>query len=50
MSNQPIEDCVRHNLENYFDDIDGLEPSGMHHMLIRSVENRVKRQVQKHWY
>lgn len=38
MSNQPIEDCVRHNLENYFDDIDGLEPSGMHHMLIRSVE------------
>ena len=45
MSDQPIEDCVRRNLENYFQDIDGLEPSGMHTMLIRSVEKPLLQMV-----
>lgn len=38
MNHPHIEDCVRKNLENYLRDIDGLEPSGMHDMLVRLVE------------
>ncbi len=40
-----IEECVRQNLEIYFQDIDGLEPSGMHHMLIRLVEKPLLQMV-----
>jgi Fis family transcriptional regulator len=38
MSNVSIEKCIRENLETYFRDLEGLEPSNMHDMLIRLVE------------
>jgi Fis family transcriptional regulator, factor for inversion stimulation protein len=38
MSKTTIEDCVRINLENYFNDLGGSEPDGMHEMLVRVVE------------
>ena len=40
-----IEACVRQNLETYFEDIDGLEPSNMHHMLMRLVEKPLLQMV-----
>ena len=38
MSRQQLDDCVRASLEAYLRDLDGLEPHGMHDMLIRAVE------------
>ena len=38
MSNQTLPDCVRANIEAYFNDLDGTEPANMHDMLIRAVE------------
>jgi Fis family transcriptional regulator len=38
MSKKNIEDCVRDNLLEYFRDLGGEEPHGMHDMLIRLVE------------
>ena len=38
MSRQHLEDCVRSSLENYFRDLGGEEPHGMHDMLVRAVE------------
>jgi Fis family transcriptional regulator len=38
MSKKNIEDCVRDNLLEYFRDLHGEEPHGMHDMLIRLVE------------
>ena len=37
MSNS-IEQCIRENLQNYFRDLDGTDPSNMYDMLIRLVE------------
>ena len=38
--NEPIslDACVRANLEMYFRDLDGLDPSNLHDMLVRVVE------------
>ncbi len=38
MSNTQLQDCVRENLEAYFRDLNGTEPSDMHGMLMRAVE------------
>jgi Fis family transcriptional regulator len=38
MSRQQLDECVRASLEAYLRDLDGLEPHGMHDMLIRAVE------------
>jgi Fis family transcriptional regulator len=38
MSRQHIDECVRASLEGYFRDLDGIEPDGMHAMLVRAVE------------
>ncbi|MFN3861535.1 MAG: helix-turn-helix domain-containing protein [Roseateles sp.] len=34
----PIDACVRDNLEAFFRDLDGQEPHSMHEMLIKLVE------------
>ena len=38
MSRQHLDECVRASLEGYFRDLDGIEPHGMHEMLVRAVE------------
>ena len=38
MSNNTLDECVRASLETYLCDLDGLEPHGMHEMLVRAVE------------
>ncbi len=38
MSKKQIEECVRASLEEYFRDLRGTEPHGMHDMLVRAVE------------
>ena len=38
MSKQQLDECVRASLEAYLRDLDGLEPHGMHAMLVRAVE------------
>ncbi len=35
---QSIENCIRANLETYFCDLDGTEPSGLYDMLVKLVE------------
>ena len=35
---QSIENCIRDNLETYFRDLDGTEPSGLYDMLVKLVE------------
>jgi Fis family transcriptional regulator len=38
MSKKQIEECVRESLEGYFQDLDGIEPNGLHDMLLKIVE------------
>lgn len=38
MSSKLLDECVRENLETYFRDLCGIEPTGMHDMLMRTVE------------
>lgn len=38
MSQQMIDDCVRRALEQYFRDLGGEEPAGLHELMVRSVE------------
>lgn len=33
-----LDECVRSNLDEYFNDLCGTEPGGMHEMLVRAVE------------
>ncbi len=33
-----LHDCVRANLEAYFQDLDGTEPTDLHEMLVKAVE------------
>lgn len=35
---QSIETCIRDNLETYFRDLDGTEPTGLYDMLVKLVE------------
>lgn len=38
MSKKYLEECVRDSLETYFRDLRGIEPQGLHDMILRSVE------------
>jgi len=38
MSNKNLDECVRTSLEAYFRDLGGIDPHGMHDMLVRAVE------------
>jgi Fis family transcriptional regulator, factor for inversion stimulation protein len=35
---QSIEACIRANLENYFLDLDGTDPTGLYDMLLKVIE------------
>lgn len=35
---QSIEACVRANLEDYFQDLDGTDPTGLYDMLLKVME------------
>ena len=45
MSQQMIDDCVRRALEQYFRDLGGEEPAGLHELMVRSVERPLLEQV-----
>jgi Fis family transcriptional regulator, factor for inversion stimulation protein len=38
MSNNKLHDCVRASIEDYFRDLDGTDPAGLHDMLVKAVE------------
>lgn len=38
MSKKHIEDCIRASLEQYFKDLRGAEPHGVHDMILAAVE------------
>ena len=38
MSNNNLHDCVRDSIEDYFRDLDGTDPAGLHDMLVKAVE------------
>jgi len=33
-----LEECVRDSLETYFRDLRGVDPAGLHEMIVRTVE------------
>jgi Fis family transcriptional regulator len=43
-----IEDCVRATLEQYFKDLRGAEPGGVHDMVIAAVERPMLDVVMQH--
>ena len=45
MSQNLIDDCVRHTLDRYFQDLGGEDPSGLHDLLVRSVERPLLQHV-----
>jgi Fis family transcriptional regulator, factor for inversion stimulation protein len=48
MSKKHIEECVRDSLEGYFKDLHGIEPGGMHDMMLRIVEKPLLEVVMEH--
>jgi Fis family transcriptional regulator len=38
MSKKHIEECIRENLEGYFKDLRGVEPTAMYEMILRVCE------------
>lgn len=48
MTKKHIEECVRDNLEAYFRDLRGTEPSAMYEMMQRVVERPLLEVVMKH--
>lgn len=38
MSHNPIDSCIRSTLDQYFQDLRGTEPGGMHEMIVRAAE------------
>ncbi|MGE5450330.1 MAG: Fis family transcriptional regulator [Acidobacteriota bacterium] len=38
MSKKNIQDCIRDNLEGYFQDLKGAEPDAVYDMVVRAVE------------
>lgn len=38
MTRKNIEECIKASLDDYFRDLRGTEPGGMHEMLVRAVE------------
>jgi Fis family transcriptional regulator, factor for inversion stimulation protein len=47
MSRKPIDECIRTSLEQYFKDLRGTEPSGMHGMIVQAVEKPLLDMVMK---
>ena len=43
-----IEDCIQENLEAYFKDLRGVEPSALYDMILRAVERPLLDVVMKH--
>jgi len=48
MSTPTLSDCVKANIEAYFNDLNGIEPAHMHDMLTRAVEKPLLEVVMAH--
>jgi Fis family transcriptional regulator len=48
VSKKHIEECVRENLESYFKDLRGVEPSAMYDMILGVVEKPLLDVVMRH--
>jgi len=48
MSTPALSDCVKANIEAYFNDLNGIEPAHMHDMLTRAVEKPLLEVVMAH--
>jgi len=48
MSRKQIDDCIRTTLEQYFKDLRGTEPHGVHEMILAAVERPMLDVVMKH--
>ena len=45
---QHIDECIRNALEQYFEDLRGTEPDGVHQMIINACERPMLDVVMKH--
>ncbi|MFN7724059.1 MAG: Fis family transcriptional regulator [Rubrivivax sp.] len=48
MSKKHIDDCIRSTLEQYFKDLRGTEPHGVHDMILQAVEKPMLDVVMQH--
>jgi len=48
MSKKHIDDCIRTTLEQYFKDLRGTEPHGVHELILNAVEKPLLDVVMKH--
>jgi Fis family transcriptional regulator, factor for inversion stimulation protein len=48
MSQQHIEKCIRDNLENYFHDLHGVEPTAIYDMMLAVIEKPLFDVVMQH--
>ena len=48
MSRKHIDECIRASLEQYFEDLRGTEPHGVHEMILAAVEKPMLDVVMKH--
>jgi Fis family transcriptional regulator, factor for inversion stimulation protein len=48
MSRKQIDECIRTTLEQYFKDLRGAEPHGIHDLILQAVEKPLLEVVMKH--
>lgn len=48
MSKKQIDDCIRASVEQYFKDLRGAEPAGLHELIIDAVERPLLDVVMSH--
>jgi len=48
MSRSNLEECVRTSLEGYLSDLRGIDPDGMHAMMVNAVEKPLLEVVMQH--
>ncbi len=48
MSKKQIDDCIRASVEQYFKDLRGAEPGGLHDLIIATVEKPLLDVVMRH--
>ena len=48
MSRQHVQACIREALEQYFHDLQGEAPHGVHEMIVQAVEQPMLEVVMKH--
>jgi Fis family transcriptional regulator len=48
MSKKHIDECIRTTLEQYFKDLRGIEPHGVHEMILQAVERPLLDVVMQH--